>query len=413
MRNTVVGVYDNYSQAQAAFNDLTARGFDRSNVQLSPEQESHESRTQALGHREESEGWSLGGFFRSLFGGDEDESGRSDTYHEAVRRGSYLVTVQADSDTQRDEACDILNRYDPVDIDERSSQWRSQGWSTYDRNAAPYTDDEIKRERAMYAGSGSAMGSTASNMGATNVSSGATAGRTGSTSRTTATGKTASGAGMASRAGTGTGGTLEGEARLPVIEEEIRVGKREVQRGGVRIYQHISEHPVEETVHLRDEKVNVQRQPVDKPATQADMAAFKEGSMELRETAEEPVVSKSARVVEEVVVGKDVKERDEKVRDTVRRPDVDVQPLGAGGSMDSEGFRQHWQTSYASQGGRYEDYEPAYRFGSELRGNQAYSGRNWNEVEPEARRDWEARHAGSPWERAKGAVRHAWERVSK
>ncbi|MDB5798830.1 MAG: hypothetical protein JWP36_2732 [Paucimonas sp.] len=396
MQNTVIGVYDNYSQAQSAFNELVARGFTRSNVNLSPSAESTEARGAILKDTtEQDQGWSIGHFFRSLFGSEDESATHRDVYQEAVRRGSYLVTVEADSDEQRDQATDILNRFDPVDIDERSSQWRTQGWSGYDRNAPLLSADEIQRERASYQGSAST-----------------TTGKT-TTSKTAAT---------RAKAGTNdmTGGTLEGEARLKVVEEEMQVGKRVVQRGGVRIYQRMTERPVEETVHLREENVQVQRRPVDKPATEADMAAFKEGSMELRETAEEPVVSKTARVVEEVVVGKQVSEHDEKIKGTVRRTDVEVEQLGAGNratpggtvDFDRDYYRNHWQTSFASQGGRYEDYEPAYRFGSELRGNQAYRGRNWNEIEPEARRDWESRHSGSAWERAKDAVRHAWERAT-
>jgi stress response protein YsnF len=84
---------------------------------------------------------------------------------------------------------------------------------------------------------------------------------------------------------------------------------------------------VEENVQLREERVHVERNPVNRPASEADFQAFKEGSIELRETAEEPVVSKQARVVEEVVVGKDVTERTQTVRDSVRRTDVEVEEV--------------------------------------------------------------------------------------
>jgi uncharacterized protein (TIGR02271 family) len=398
MQNTVIGVYDNYSQAQSALSELIARGFNRSNIQMSPEKESYDARKNALSTSDQDEGWSIGKFFRSMFGSDEEDSNtHSDVYHEAVRRGSYMVTVQADSEAQRDQASDILNRFSPVNVDERSSQWRTQGWSKYDRGTAPFTDEEVTRERGLY-------GSTATS-GAVG-----TAGTTGKATTSKAT----------SRAGKAD--MTSGESRLPVIEEELKIGKRAVQRGGVRIYQHVTERPVEETVRLRDEKVNVSRRPVNQPATEADLAAFKEGSMELRETAEEPVVSKTARVVEEVAINKEVREHDETVRDKLRRTDVDVEQLGAAGTggtagmqnagaFDSGYYRSHWQNSYAGQGGRYEDYEPAYRFGNDMRGNQTYRGRSWNDMEPEVRRDWESKHAGSPWERAKDAVRHAWEKV--
>jgi uncharacterized protein (TIGR02271 family) len=114
------------------------------------------------------------------------------------------------------------------------------------------------------------------------------------------------------------------EAAIPVIEEELQVGKRQVQRGGVRVYTNVTERPVEEQVRLREEHVKVERRPVDRPVSDADMAALKGGAIEVTTTAEEAVVSKQARVVEEVVVGKEVQERTETVRDTVRRTDVEV-----------------------------------------------------------------------------------------
>lgn len=129
--------------------------------------------------------------------------------------------------------------------------------------------------------------------------------------------------GSSERGRTGT----EGEVALPVIEEQLKVGKREVQTGGVRVHSRVTERPVEESVTLRDETIHVERRPVDREVTQADISAMREGTFELTETDEEAVVSKQARVVEEVVVGKDATERDETVRDTVRRTDVEVEQI--------------------------------------------------------------------------------------
>lgn len=119
----------------------------------------------------------------------------------------------------------------------------------------------------------------------------------------------------------------EDEVALPVIEEQLLVGKREVQSGGVRVHSRVTEQPVEEMVTLRDETIHVDRRPVNREVTQADMSAMREGTFELTETDEEAVVSKQARVVEEVVVGKEVTERTETVRDTVRRTDVEVEQI--------------------------------------------------------------------------------------
>ena len=115
------------------------------------------------------------------------------------------------------------------------------------------------------------------------------------------------------------------EVTIPVVEEEITIGTREVERGHVRIYSRVTEQPVEESVRLREEKVTVERRPVDRPATEADFAAAGKDVIEMTETAEEPVVTKRARVVEEVVVQKDVTEHTETVRGTERHTDVDVQ----------------------------------------------------------------------------------------
>lgn len=359
---SVVGVYDEYSDAQAAVQALVADGFQRSNIQLSNEADTSGTSAAATASTQKSSG-GISGFFRSLFGSDQDEY--HDTYAESVRRGSYVLTVQARDDDEADRASDIMNRFGPVDIDERAGQWKQQGWSRYDESAPRYTDEEIRQERSAYQ--------------------------------------------AARPAGTATGTTTD-QTRIPVVEEELKVGKRAVQRGGVRVFRRMTEKPVHEQVQLREEHVHVERHPVDKPATEADMAAFKEGSVELRETAEEAVVSKTARVVEEVVVGKDVSERTEEVSDTVRRTEVEVEQLGAAG--DDTDFRRHWQSTYGSSGGSYEDYDAAYRYGSTMAGSERYKNYQWNDVEPQLRTDWESSHPGSTWDKVKDAVRYGAERVT-
>jgi uncharacterized protein (TIGR02271 family) len=116
----------------------------------------------------------------------------------------------------------------------------------------------------------------------------------------------------------------EGETVLPVIEEHLAVGKRTVERGGANVRTTIKEVPVEKSVTLREENVTVERRSVDRAVENAP-AAFKEGTIEVTEMAEVPVVAKQAHVVEEVVVGKNITERQETVRDTVKRTDVQVE----------------------------------------------------------------------------------------
>jgi uncharacterized protein (TIGR02271 family) len=317
-----------------------------------------------------------------------------------MRRGSCVITVNADSEQDRERAVEVMNRFDPVDIDERASQWRSQGWTGYDEAAPAFTDSEIEKDRALYT----------------------------QTRGTTAPVESTSGE----------------QTRIPVVEEQLQVGKRAVQHGGVRVYQRVTEQPVQETVQLREEHVNVERHPVDRPATEADLAAVKEGAVELRETAEEPVVSKSARVVEEVVVGKETAESTENISDTVRRTEVDIEQLGAtdrsttgataaadtsvagtgmretmGGdyadtamTSDDADYRTHWQNAYGQSGGRYEDYDAAYRYGSMAAGSERYRNYRWEDAEPDLRSDWEREHPESAWDKVKDAVRYGAEKVS-
>jgi uncharacterized protein (TIGR02271 family) len=328
-----------------------------------------------------------GGLIGALtdMGVPEDEAGY---YAEGVRRGGTLVAVRADN-ARADDAASIMSRYNPVDIEERASSWRERGWSGYDPNAEPYDTTRIEEERG-YLG---------------------TAGRT-----TTTTGT------ERDRTHERTERT-SGEQSIPVIEEDVAVGKRQVQRGGVRVHTHVREVPVEETVRLRDEEINVERRPADRRAERGEFDTLQEGTIEITETDEEAVVSKDARVVEEVVVSKDVREREETVRDTARRTDVEVEQVGTGRTGTQTGtstgfetyesdYRNHFQSNYGQGGRSYNDYQPAYRYGHTLATDERYRGRDWNEVEPEARRHWETEHRDQgAWEDFKDSVRHAWNRA--
>ncbi len=399
MANTLVGVYDSYSQAQDACNELVASGFDRSDLQLSPSEESAEARQASLASTtgrqpdDQSAGSGIRNFFHNMFGGEDQYREHADTYSEAVRRGHYLLTVHAENDQQSEQAMAIMNRFGPVDIEERAEQWKSRGWSKYDETAPVMSDAEIDEERRYYAAGTPLTGAAAD------------------TTRTTAE-TTASTA--ATRKTTGAK-----DVTIPVIQEELQVGKRQVDRGGVRIYQRVTETPVDETVSLHEEHVHVERHAVNHPASEADLAGLKDGSIEVRETAEEAVIAKTARVVEEVVVGKEASERTEEIHDTVRRTDVEVEQLGASGAtsgtlVGDEAYRQHFQTTYGSTGGKYEDYASAYRYGSTAAADERFRGHNWEESEEDVHADWDSRYgAATPWEKAKNAVRYGWEKATR
>jgi len=222
-------------------------------------------------------GAAVGGITGALIGmGIPEED--AEVYEEGVHRGGTLVTVESDT-AFADRVGDIMTRHGAVDIDRRAREWQASGWkSRYDRSRAA---------------------NTATANQATNQTTGQSSAQT--TSR---------------------GGR---EERIPVVEEQLKVGKRTVQGGGVRIYRRATEQPAEATVRLNKETVKVERRAADRPATAQDLQGFKEGAIEMTETREEPVVQKEARVTGEVVARKETEQRTETVRDTVRKTDVDVQ----------------------------------------------------------------------------------------
>jgi uncharacterized protein (TIGR02271 family) len=128
-----------------------------------------------------------------------------------------------------------------------------------------------------------------------------------------------------------------------VTQEELSVGKRTVEQGGVRVYSRVSERPVRETVDLQEERVDIERRPVNRPA-QAGDDAFREQSFEMRERAEEPVVEKRARVVEEVKVGKRRQKKARTVQDTVRKTEVEVERTGASNQARYSGPERRMNT---------------------------------------------------------------------
>ena len=438
MQHTLVAVFDNRSDAQKALEDLVSSGFSRQEARLSegdPTGQSSLSSTTdqsnmgtAASHSSDTGiGSKISNFFSDIFG--TDRSTDAQMYSDAVTRGHYVLTLTASSEPEVERAADIVERYGPVDIDEKSQNWGATGMATAGAMGEAGGMQQSQAMSQQYAagtdptfqGAGSTMGS-----GSTHQESDPTLQATGSSMLDSGSSSMGSGSSL----GTGstmTGGSsslqggmqnsqLEGTPQrvgdtqaIPVIQEELKVGKREVQRGGVRIFQRVVETPFNETVGLREERVNVERHAVDRPVSAADVNAFQETTIELREMAEEAVVSKTARVVEEVVVGKEVNQRQEQITDTVRRTEVEVQQLSP---QDETYFRNHFTSNYASAGGTYEDYAPAYSYGTSMRGSDTYRNRKWDEAEPSLRSDWESRNPGSAWEKTKAAVRHGWDKVT-
>jgi uncharacterized protein (TIGR02271 family) len=271
MSRTITALFDSRADAEAAKARLHAAHVDADHVHI------HDKSSAGFSDQSYStsthSGSGIWGSIKNAFLPDEDRH----TYEEGLRRGGYLLTADVGED-RVDEAVRALEDSNSIDIDERAQQWRSQGWN--------YGTD-----------TGAGLGTTG----------GASAfGFAGDHDRTS------------DRVGTGN------EEVIPIVEEELVVGKREVERGGVRVRSYVTETPVHEQVRLREENVSVERRAVDQPLSSLDGDAFRDRTVEMTETNEEAVVGKTARVVEEVVIRKDVGERVEDVSDSVRRTEVDV-----------------------------------------------------------------------------------------
>jgi uncharacterized protein (TIGR02271 family) len=352
-RSSVVAVFRDSSDAQAAADELKANGFEQDDIYLSSHTSSTTSGTgdyQGTHHEGGIKGW-----FKSLFGEDDSHEDRGQ-YENAVSRGNVLLSVEADDD-DIDRVASILEKHNPVDV----------------------------HQDAAAAGTSAAQ---------------------------TPTAKTTSAKSSKSRSSAST----DLPKSIPVVQEDVKVGKRNVQRGGVRVYSRVVEQPVEETVRLQEERVRVERQPVNRAASGAELQAGREEVIEVQEFAEEPVISKEARVVEEVRISKDATERTETVRDTVRRTEVNVENLSEGSTRTrsdyDDDFRRDFQSRYASTGGNYDEYAPAYQYGYQAASDPRYQGRSWDQVESDLRSDYGQRYPSSAWERFKDSIRYGWDKVT-
>ncbi len=292
MSQVIIALYEDYKTAEAAAKqlvrdkqlktqDITLLTYESDpSADTSRESESDSGDNtflaQKLGSRRD-----LGTVHNTLvsLGVNDSDAG---AFAEGLRRGNTLLAVQAEEAAGAD-IHQILASHQPINITERTEQWRKAGWAGFQPHAQQYTAEQRAAERQRYAAP-----------------------------------------------------ATTGEQVLPVMEEQLKVGKREVQQGGIRAYTRVVEKPVEETINLRQEHVEVERRPVDRPVKPSELDTVKEGTIEMTERTEKPVVTKQARVTEEVVLHKEVEQRPETIRDTVRHTEVQVEDLGASASQPTK-----------------------------------------------------------------------------
>lgn len=274
MTEMIVAVFDTPAAAEAAVQDVERAGLP-SVVVRRYTRDDPELREYQAGAKPQ-------GFWSWLFGEDTSAS-EYQVYDRSLAEGGTVVTVTV-GEEQAARVMDILNRHAPIDLDERAATY---GFAS----AAPATEAPM-----------------ASRMGTSAYESDAAL--AGSTPRRT-------------------GASASREEVIPLREEQLQVGKRIVDRGTTRLRRYVVRTPVEEAVTLREEQVTIERRRPVAPGTPGvPEGAFEERIVEVHATGEEPVVSKTARVAEEVVVRKEATERTETVRDTVQREEVAVEKEG-------------------------------------------------------------------------------------
>jgi stress response protein YsnF len=262
--HNLVAVYNLREDAERARDRLIASGIPATDIRLSSvsDDASAAAVTQTVPHERRHSFWDW------LFGEDVPERDRV-WYHANLREGRTAFSVLVRSDAEREQVADILEEFNPLDLHDETT-----------------------------AGIG----------GATRISPEVRSGYAAGTADQV----------RAEAAGT----TEQTEQVIPVVKEELAVGKKASERR-YRIRTYVVETPVEEQVKLRDERVIVERRPAS-GSVGSDAGAMQERVFEVTERHEEPVVERRARAAEEVVVRKEADDRVETVRDTVRETKVDV-----------------------------------------------------------------------------------------
>jgi stress response protein YsnF len=268
------------------------------------------------------------------------------------------VTVSNFDNSLHDTIVDILDDEGSVDLDARESEWRSSGSYTDYRSSQYYNEEEYNRTHRSGQGLGTIAAGTAASdvvgraVGTVGAAVDTNMGGAGSRGTIHDDGLSDRGAGSqmaadasaggltGTRVGTDFGsdlgaGQVSEDGTVKVVEERLAVGKREAEAGRVRVRSYVREVPVEAEVDLRATRVFVERHPVDRPVSGAD--AFQDRVIEARETAEEAVVAKDARVVEEIGLREQTEVQHQTVRDTVRKTEVEIEDERTGATQSLTG----------------------------------------------------------------------------
>jgi hypothetical protein len=308
----LVAIYPTVEEARRVSDRLLAEGLTADDVRLT------DASTRTSGEYVEREPHHERGFFDWLFASDVPEYDR-DRYSSYLNENRAAVSVRVPDQSWHDRVVEIMEEFNPLDIEEDghavTHEHRMTDTAALSATSVPPTgttarteaDRMVQTDRAATAHTEASTGMATRGM-ATNADLGAT-GRTDYATARTDIGATAR-----------TGMTNEHEEVIPVVKEELDVGKRVTERR-TRVRSYVIERPVEEQVTLRDERVEIEHRPISRTG---NLSMPQDRDIEVVERHEEPVVEKRVTGNEEIVVRKEVVERPETVRGTVRETKVEV-----------------------------------------------------------------------------------------
>jgi hypothetical protein len=472
MQHTLVAVFDNRTDAQSAMNELLSSGFTRTDVRLSTGDATDDlSATGSLGSDSISADRaadldrsadgdtgitaSIKNFFSDLFGSDNAE--HASRYEGAVSRGHHVLTLTADSLPEVERAADIVERYGPTDIDETSSGTPGMGMSAGAMGLGASAG--LQQSSSMSAQSASNLGSGSSSVsGSANASSpssvqagsipeldnpgdrglfqqqsinqaepmGGTYQEPQGQSGLTATGGTSLQASTL-RENAVQGSSLEGTlsststsgispaagSSLGQAAASTGSQQRDTALGGL------------DTTGLGTSGASSISSSLsgsgslDKQRSGTRIFSRERNDSSLSTAAGSSLGSISGASSD--ATGTSLSSSGSALGSTSTPASQPTSGLAASSSTgmgidDDSYYRQHFDSNYSASGAKYDDYLPAYSYGSESARSDRYTNRAWDDVESDLRTDWETRNASSAdqstWEKMKNAVRAGWDRIT-
>ncbi|MYM75579.1 hypothetical protein GTP56_25765 [Duganella sp. FT134W] len=301
MNHTLAAVFETRAEANLAKDELVHNGYDANGIQI------HDSGSVA-GTARIDDNESILGQVKQMFSGlvGREHADRH-VYAEALNRGHTVLSLDTHSLESAERAADIIEDFNPIDIDEHETMWRASGW------------------------------------GADVLRSG--------------TGPLQTSVGMQQAAPEQHGIRPREDAVVFARSEQVVLAPGAMQRGDVGS----GSVPAASEAAVADIQNTVQRS------------------------------------------GMRIYPRNEPNQDTLNI-------LTGNEQEEDDYFRSHWERTYT--GGTFQEYDPAYRYGESMKGNPGYRDKEWNDVEPELRANWESTQPQSTWDKFKDAVKHGWERIT-